>query len=172
MKDATSLALVKRIIRLLWSLDRLLRRIFMIGRRWRYWKLDGACNGCGSCCVEPSIHVGLITWQLPLARRLFVAWQERINGFVYFGQDEEGHALIFRCTHYEPACKRCDSYASRPSMCREYPKTLLAQAWPELFPTCGHRVRARKADKLRQGIEATSLSPEAKAELRRKLRID
>jgi uncharacterized protein len=171
-KDPAALALGKRVVRLLWSVELWFRRRFMLGKRWRYWRLEGQCNACGACCVEPSIHVGFVTWHLPLARRLFVAWQWWVNGFECAGQDEPSHALIFHCTHFDPTAKRCDSYGSRPSMCRDYPKALLNQAWPELFPTCGHRVRQRKAEQLRQSIEATSLSSEAKAELRRKLRID
>jgi uncharacterized protein len=172
VKDRAALAHFKRIIRLLWSVELWLRRELRLGKRWRYWKLEGECDACGSCCVEPSIHVGPVTWHLPFARWLFVAWQSRVNGLEYIGEDEHTHDLLFRCTHYEPTSKRCDSYTSRPSMCRDYPKALLDQAWPELFPECSHRVRPRKAEQLRQGIEATSLSPEAKAELRRKLRID
>jgi len=172
VKDTVALSLVKRLVRLFWLVDGVLRRVLIPRRRWRYWRLEGTCNACGSCCVEPSIHVGPITWHLPLARQLLVAWHARINGFMYDGQDEKHHELIFRCTHYQPTSQRCDSYASRPSMCRDYPRTLLAQAWPELFPSCGYRVRLRKAEQLRRGIEATSLSPEAKAQLRRKLRID
>ena len=116
--------------------------------------------------------MGPVTWHLPWARRLFVTWQWRVNGLEYVGEDEHSYDLIFRCTHYDPTSKRCDSYATRPSMCRDYPRALLDQAWPELFPECSYRVRPRRAEQLRQDIEATSLSPEAKAELRRKLRID
>lgn len=57
-------------------------------------------------------------------------------------------------------------------MCRDYPRFLLGQAWPELFESCGYRVRVRKPGGLRSGIEATSLSSESKAELRRNLRLD
>ncbi len=172
VKDRPALAFLKRIVRLLWSVDRGLRRVLRLGKRWRYWKLEGACNGCGSCCTEPSIHVGLITWHFFLARWLFVAWQARVNGLEYVGQAEEGHDLLFRCAHYQAASRQCDSYATRPSMCRDYPRGLLDQAWPELFPECGHRVRPRKAEALRDRIDSTALSPEAKAELYRKLRID
>jgi len=172
VKDPATLALLKRIVCLLWSVELWLRRVLGFRRRWRFWELVGDCNGCGSCCVEPSIHVGWATWNLAVARWLFLAWQQRVNGFELQGQDEESHDLLFRCTHYDPVSKRCDSYASRPSMCRRYPKVLLDQAWPELFDACSYRVRPRRHARMRASIDATSLSPEAKAELRRKLRLD
>jgi hypothetical protein len=122
--------------------------------------------------VEPTIYASPIIWHLHIARWLFLWWQRRVNGFDLLREEASSHDLIFRCTHYDPASLRCDSYASRPSMCRDYPRVLLDQPWPELFETCGYRVRARRPERLRAGIEATSLSPEAKAELRRKLRLD
>jgi Fe-S-cluster containining protein len=112
-----------------------------------------------------------MTWYLPIVRRLLLSWQRRVNGFELRGQDTSSHDLVFRCTHYDPVGKRCDSYASRPGMCRDYPHFLLGQPWPELFETCGYRVHVRKPEGLRASIEATSLSPEAKAELCRKLRL-
>ena len=172
LKDRPAIALLKRIVLVLWTVELWLRRALSRGWRRRFSALSGECSACGCCCVEPSIHATSVIWHLPILRRLFLAWQSRVNGFEFQGQDADRHDLVFRCTHYDPVSKRCDSYASRPSMCRDYPTVLLGQAWPELFESCGYRVRARKPDGLRAGIEATSLSPEAKAELRRKLRLD
>jgi hypothetical protein len=49
---------------------------------------------------------------------------------------------------------------------------LLDQPWPELFEGCSHRVLARRPDGLAAQIEATSLSAEAKRDLRRKMRLE
>ena len=159
-------------VRWLWTLELWLRRTLGWEWRRRYWELGGVCRACGACCVEPTIHAGPFTWHFPVVRYLFLAWQGKVNGFELVREEADRNDLIFRCTHYDPQSRRCDSYASRPSMCRDYPRVLLSQGWPELFPTCGFRVRARKPEKLRAGIEATSLSAEAKAELCRKLRVD
>jgi uncharacterized protein len=172
VKDRPGIAFVKRLVRWLWAAELWLRRTLGWEWRRRYWELAGECCGCGACCVEPTIHAGPLTWQVSVVRRLFLAWQSRVNGFELVREDDAANDLIFRCTHYDPESRRCDGYACRPSMCRDYPMVLLDQGWPELFPTCGYRVRARKPEKLRASIEATSLSPAAKAELCRKLRLE
>ena len=172
LQDGFALTLLKRIVLWLWSAELWIRRFLSPRWRGRYWKLAGACTGCGACCLEPTIHAALPLWHVRAARLPFLAWQRWVNGFEYAGEEPSTHDLVFRCTHYDPSSKRCDSYGSRPSMCRDYPTGLLDQAWPELFETCGYRVCARKPERLRAGIEATSLSPEAKAELLRKLRVE
>jgi len=59
-----------------------------------------------------------------------------------------------------------------PGMCRGLSRVLLDQGWPELFDTCGFRTIARNASFHAAAIEATALSDEEKADLRRKLRLD
>jgi Fe-S-cluster containining protein len=172
VKDRPALAFVKRLVRWFWSVELWLRRTLGWEWRRRFWVLAGACRACGACCVEPTVHAGPFTWHFSVVRRLFLAWQSRVNGFELLREEPDSNDLVFRCTHYDPDSRRCDSYRSRPSMCRDYPTVLLDQGWPELFPTCGYRVRARKPEKLRAGIEATSLSPEAKAELCRRMRLE
>ncbi len=78
---------------------------------------------------------------------------------------------MFRCTHFDWETRRCDSYASRPFMCRDYPRVLLDQAWPELFEGCGHGLRDTHGSGLAAALEDTDLPPEELAELKRKLRI-
>jgi len=171
MRDAVARSLLKRLVALLWRVDLQLRPgIARLFRKPR-WELAGACNSCGACCVEPSIHVGFFTWRLPTLRRLFVAWQRRVNGFELAALDRRSRTLVFRCTHYDPARHRCDSYASRPAMCRDYPRALLQDAWPEFFEGCGHRARSTNLG-LRAQIDGTALSEDEKAALKKKLRLD
>jgi uncharacterized protein len=172
VKDSARLALLKRLIVALWRVEFWLRRGWARLRGRRRWQLVGSCRQCGRCCVEPSIAGGLLTWFLPPVRSFFLAWQARINGFVLHACDEETRSFSFTCTHYDPATKRCDSYGSRPAMCRDYPRLLLEQPWPVLFDECGFRVRLLRSEGLRAQIDATSLSDAAKAELRRKMRLE
>lgn len=172
LKDSRALAVCKRVVLWLWSAELWLRRLFSPAWRNRHWKLAGECVRCGACCAEPAIHAAFPVWHLRAVRMPFLAWQTWVNGLEYAGEEPSTHDLVFRCTHFDPSTKRCDSYASRPSMCRDYPTALLAQPWPELFESCGYRLVARKPDRLRASIEGTSLSPAAKAELLRKLRLE
>jgi uncharacterized protein len=172
MRDGRRLAMVKALVRWAWTGELWLRRVIARRGRRGFWRLLGDCNACGACCVEPTIRASDLVWHLPFVRRWFLAWQSRVNGFELVRSEAETHELVFRCTHYDPASKRCDSYATRPSMCRDYPTVLLGQGWPELFEGCSYRIVARRPAGLAAGIDRTALSPEAKAELRRKLRLE
>ena len=75
-----------------------------------------------------------------------------MNGFELVGEDAEEQALVFRCTHYDRATRSCDSYDSRPGMCRDYPRLLLWQPRPQLLPGCGYRVRPPNAAGFRESL--------------------
>jgi len=171
MKDGLALGWFKWLVVLSWRVELLVWRALVRLRRRPLWALSGSCTGCGACCVEPSILVGFFTWHFPTLRRLFLAWQRRVNGFQLASAERGTRTFVFRCTHYDPASRRCDSYATRPAMCRDYPRVLLQDAWPELFEGCGFRVVSCNR-KLRAQIDATSLPEEEKAALKRKLRLD
>lgn len=171
MKDRPATALLKLLARLCWSAELGVRRALGRLREKPRWKLEGSCNGCGRCCEEPTLAVPALFWKLPLTKALVLWWQRRVNGFELLGEDREGNALSFRCSHCDPRSGSCDSYRSRPGICRDYPRVLLDQAWPELFPGCGFHLRALGAEGLRLGIEQSGLPEEKKAELRRKLRL-
>lgn len=112
----------------------------------------------------PAVLFHLRSWRWVLVR-----WHRHVNGFLLLRVDRRARGLVFRCTHLDPTTRRCDSYASRPLMCREYPRAVLDQAAPELFPTCGHRTVAVNAVGLGAAIAARSLPPERLAALRRRL---
>ncbi|RME27954.1 MAG: YkgJ family cysteine cluster protein [Deltaproteobacteria bacterium] len=108
---------------------------------------------------------------------MFVWWQRRVNGFELVEADRRGRALVFHCTHFDPHTRRCDSYHSRPFMCRDYPRALLDQAWPDLFEGCGFRIIAADADRQRRALSDAALSDaglseEQQAELRRRMRLE
>ena len=134
--------------------------------------LGGECRRCARCCEAPGIQVGWAIWYLPLLRRLFLAWQEHVNGFVLTDRDRAGRVFVFRCTHFDWATRSCDSYESRPGMCRDYPRVLLAQANPEFLPGCGYRAVAADADRLVRALERASVTRGQMARLKKDLRLE
>jgi hypothetical protein len=133
--------------------------------------LGGECRRCARCCEAPAIQVGFLTWYLPTARRLFLWWQKVVNGFELTEIDRRARVFVFNCTHFDWKTRSCDSYASRPGMCRDYPRALLYQPGPELLPGCGYRAVARNAGRLLQILEERQLSAEQKERLERDLHL-
>lgn len=152
------------------GLDRLLARV----AGHRPFRLAGDCRTCGACCEAPSIRVGWVTWYLPLWRRLFLAWQGLVNGFALLETDRSARTFVFRCTHFDTASRRCDSYASRPGMCRDYPRLHLYQPHPEMLPGCGYRplLRERDAKRFLRVLDAQPLDPEQRARLKKGLFLE
>lgn len=138
----------------------------------RSYALGGACRRCAACCEAPAIRVHALVWLAPTLRRLFLWWHERVNGFVLAEALRRERTFVFRCTHFDRETRACDSYASRPGMCRDYPRALLFQPSPELLPGCGYRPLARNAAELRRALAAPSLTEEQRERLHRDLHLD
>jgi uncharacterized protein len=136
------------------------------------WKLGGGCRRSGGCCEAPAISAGRAVFAVPAARRLFLAWQRHVNGFELVSADARARLFVFRCSHFDPATRSCDSYGSRPGMCRDYPRLLLWQPNPELLPGCGFRAIPPNAEGLRRALGQARLTPEQGEKLRRGLRLD
>lgn len=171
VRDGVGRRLVKAVVRSVWQLEWAARAKLSGAQRWR---LTGSCNGCGACCESPTIAVGRLLWWMPTPRALFLAWQHHVNGFVLTGRLREARAFVFRCTHFDPATRTCDSYASRPFMCRHYPRILLEQAWPTLFSDCSYEVVDAQGAGLAGAIDtiAAETLTEAQAHaLKRALRL-
>ena len=117
------------------------------------------------CCEAPTLRVGRLVRSFASLSRAFLWWQEKVNGFVLVTRDDRAGAFVFRCTHFDPALRACDSYDSRPGVCRDYPRHLLWQPGPELFPACGYRPVARNAAALRSALAGRGLTPEQESRL-------
>jgi hypothetical protein len=171
MRDAVLLRAVKRVA--LWGFRANLA--VHRARRRRQGEepfiLGGGCRRSGACCEAPAIAVGRVTWSMRVVRRLFLAWQRRVNGFELVSADARARLFVFRCSHFDPATRSCDSYGSRPGMCRDYPRLLLWQPNPEMLPPCGYRAIAPNAAGLRVSLERLELTPEQREKLRRGLRL-
>lgn len=172
MRDGPVLRAVKRVALWRFQADLALHRALRRARGERPWALRGACERCAACCEAPAIAVGAVTWSVPIARRLFLWWQRRVNGFELVSADEDDRAFVFRCTHFDRATRSCDSYSSRPGMCRDYPRLLLWQANPQLLPGCGYRAVPPNAAGLRTALDRLELTAEQREKLRKGLRLD
>jgi hypothetical protein len=172
MRDGFLIRAVKRVALLSFRVDLAVHRALRRARGERPWTLGGGCHRSGACCEAPAIAVGRLAWSMPSARRLLLAWQSRVNGFELVSADDRAHVFVFRCTHFDRATRSCDSYGSRPGMCRDYPRLLLWQPNPELLPGCGYRAMPPNAEGLRAALDRARLTPEQREKLRRGLRLD
>jgi hypothetical protein len=145
-------------------------RLRLLGAR--PYQLGGDCRRCAACCEAPAIRVPALVWLAPLLRRAFLWWQEKVNGFVLAEALRAERTFVFRCTHFDGTTRSCDSYASRPGICRDYPRALLWQTAPELLPGCGYRPIARNAAALRRALDARPLTDEQRERLARQLFLE
>jgi len=163
---------VKRVALWRFQVDLTLHRAIRRARGEKPWVLGGDCRRCAACCEAPSISVGPVTWGVPAVRRAFLWWQRRVNGFHLVRMDGDGRSFVFRCAHFDRETRSCDSYDSRPGMCRDYPRLLLWQASPDFLPGCGYRASPPNAAGLRAALDRASLTPGQRERLRRGLRLD
>lgn len=138
----------------------------------RPYRLGGQCRLCAKCCEAPTIQTSAWTFRVPFLRRLFLAWHRRINGFELVEAHSLSQMFVFRCTHFDTATRRCDSYHSRPGMCRDYPRLLLWEPHAPLLPGCGYRAVSRSAGRVAELLEKEDIPPEKLAEVKRQLHAE
>jgi Fe-S-cluster containining protein len=172
MRDGPARRTLKAAARALFFANRLPERAWLRLSGRQQFRLGGECRRCARCCEAPSIRANAPVWYLRSLRFLFLAWQERVNGFVLVEARSRERSFVFRCTHFDPATRSCDSYASRPGMCRDYPRGLLHQPSPELLPGCGYRPVARDAARMLDALLSQPLSDEQRARLAKGLHLE
>jgi Fe-S-cluster containining protein len=133
--------------------------------------LGGSCEGCGGCCVTPMIQVSPLIFHLATMRWLMLTWHWEVNQLEFLRWDRESSSMVFRCHHYDPETRLCDSYRSRPGMCRDYPRALLDSPNPVFIEGCGHFPVARGAERMRDAIARVELDAKAREELERRLHL-
>lgn len=138
----------------------------------RPYRLGGTCQHCAACCETPGIQVGRLVWYLPTVRWLFLQYHRHVNGFVLKERVPEYRLFVFRCTHFDWETRRCDSYDSRPGMCRDYPRAQLWQSRPEFLPGCGYRAIDPKGSRLIEALEAEGLEAERLEQVKKKLNLE
>jgi len=171
MRDGLLRRAIKRIALLRYTVDLAFTRLLLRARGEPRYQLTGACNGCGRCCETPVIQVGTLVYRLRSLRWLTLTWHRVVNGFEHIDTDRRAKLFVFRCTHYDPATRQCDSYDSRPGLCRDYPRNLLYEPLPEFHDECGYSAMYKRAEGLRRSLERANLPPEKLAELKKKLHL-
>lgn len=172
MKDGLLRRTVKAAARALWTADLLMTRWILRRRGEIPYALGGECRRCARCCEEPAIRTCRLVWFVPGLKGLFLWWQRAVNGFERVGEDPGRRLLRFRCTHFDAAARSCDSYASRPGICRDYPRGLLGASRPDFFPECGYRPVVRNATAFLESLRRRRLPPEQVEELKKKLFLE
>jgi Fe-S-cluster containining protein len=162
---------VKWVARQVNRLELGLQRRYLARKGEPRYRLTGTCNGCGKCCERPSIQLDRFTWHLRGLRAAFLFWQRHVNGFELDGADPSLKIISFRCTHYDPKTRTCDSYDSRPHLCRDYPVNLTYDAIPALFPECSHAIVDKHGPGLISALEQAGLSPAQLEAVRKKLNL-
>jgi uncharacterized protein len=172
MKDRLLRRVIKRIALLRYLIDLNVMRAALRARGQPNFELRGACEGCGKCCENPSMQVNPLIFRLKSLRWLFLTWHWVINGFEYVSEIRQGYVLVFRCHHFDLETRRCDSYDSRPGMCRDYPRALLYQVRPEFFDGCGFYAAQENAEQFRAALDELELPAEKIEELKKKLYLN
>ena len=172
MKDGPGRRALKAVARWRFALDVRAARALWRARGAPEFDLAGACRRCARCCEAPAVLSNLLVWRLRSLRALFLWWQRRVNGFELVSVDQAHRTFVFRCTHFDWQSRSCDSYASRPGLCRDYPRALLFQPAPEMLEGCGYRPRARGAARFLRVLEESPLSEEQREKLRRELHLE
>ncbi|MBI5153758.1 YkgJ family cysteine cluster protein [Candidatus Poribacteria bacterium] len=172
MKDGPIRKLLKLAALACFTMDLKTTRLLRRAAGEQPHRLGGQCRLCAKCCESPMIQTNRLYFRLRTVRFLMLAWHRHVNGFVLTGEIPVQHTFVFRCTHFDPRTRRCDSYSSRPGMCRDYPRALLREADPPFLEGCGYRAVSRKARRIGEILEGENLSPGKKEELRRKLHLD
>jgi len=171
MRDGMVRRTLKRLARFHFEANLLLQRPWRRWRGERPFVLGGDCRRCAACCEAPAIAVSRIVWFMPLVRRLFLSWQRFVNGFELKGSDRASRTFVFHCTHFDPMTRSCDSYDSRPGMCRDYPRVLIWQPRPAFHPGCGYRAIAANAAGLRASLARLDLTDAQREKLRLELHL-
>lgn len=168
MKDGLLRRCIKRVAVVRYYIDLSATRLILRFKGEPGYELRGHCNGCGCCCDTPMIPAFAPVFYLKSLRWLFLTWHRVVNGFELLKELRTERIFVFRCTHLDPDTRQCDSYSSRPGMCRDYPRVLLYGPNPKFLPQCTYYPVAVNADLIRESLRDLDLPPEKIAELEEK----
>jgi Fe-S-cluster containining protein len=165
MKDNFPRRFIKRIALFAYNSELRMKRSAMRLKGEPQFELAGRCELCAQCCETPSIQVARWMVRLKTTRWLLVTWHKHVNGFDLKEVITRQGVLVFTCSHFDPETRRCDSYESRPGMCRDYPRNLLYAPMPEFLPSCGYFAVNKKRAKLEAMLADEQIDPSKKEAL-------
>lgn len=171
MTDGIVKKLIKRIVWWRYATDLWITREILKFRGEERYYLKGQCNRCGRCCETPSIQMTEIGYHIEFFRKWVILWHKHINGFRLINQHKHEATLTFSCSHFNSETRECDSYSSRPGMCRDYPLNQIYSVNPRFFPECGFYAVDKRADSFRSALEKTGLPQQKLEELFRRLHL-
>jgi Fe-S-cluster containining protein len=172
MKDGWIRTSIKAVARFVFQINLTGTRLIWRLRGLKPYRLGGQCQMCAACCEAPGIQVGWVTWYFPTIRWLFIQWHQRVNGFILKDRHLPTRTFIFECTHFDRQTRTCDSYHSRPGMCRDYPRALMWSARPEMLPGCGYRPVDPRGSILLEALKREGLDGEALNKVRERLYLE
>lgn len=159
MKDNVIKKSIKTIALIRYRFDLGITRFILKIKGEPTYNMQGKCSECGACCETPMIRTFALFFYLKSLHWLYLKWHRKINGFELICEDRKKRTFIFKCTHFNPETKQCDSYSSRPGMCRDYPRNILYNIPPDFLPTCTFSPIAKNADQISESLEKLELPP-------------
>lgn len=172
MRDNLLRRVLKRLALAAFEVDLAFERKLRPNREPAMFELGGSCERCARCCEAPAISVFWPVRRFRTFRALFLAWQKHVNRFHLVREDKLLQAFVFRCDHFDRKTRTCDSYETRPGMCRDYPRRLMYQPHPEMLEGCGYRPVAFGASKMMSALRRQKLTEEQMAKLKKGLFLD
>ena len=173
MRDGPIRTTIKALVRWRYLTDlKITRKILQLKGEGALYKLQGKCNGCGACCKSPMIQIHPWLFYFKSIRKATILWHEQINGFNYIGDNRKEKYLIFKCTHYQEETGQCDSYHSRPGLCRDYPNNLIYEPRPALLPECSYQIVDPNQQAIRESFKDLDLTEEQLSKLKKEFYID
>jgi Fe-S-cluster containining protein len=172
MRDNLVRRVVKRIALASFEIDLAFHRRWRPNRIEAMFELGGSCKRCARCCEAPAVSVFWPVRRFRSLRALFLLFQKHVNQFYLVREDKTLGAFVFRCGHFDPKTRLCDSYETRPGMCRDYPRRLMYQPDPEMLDGCGYRPVAFGASKMLSALRKQNLTEEQMAKLKKGLFLD
>lgn len=172
MRDGLFRRVLKRAALAAFHLDLAFERGRRRTRESLAFELGGDCRKCARCCDAPAISVFWPVRRFRTLRGLFLAWQKHVNRFHLVREDKQLKAFVFRCDHFDRKTRRCDSYETRPGMCRDYPRRLLYQPEPVMLDGCGYRPIAIGASRMAASLKKYNLTEEQMAKLKKGLFLE